>query len=1602
MKTRYKISAIILLAIFFFVNIISKFTIKAKAFDNSLITQFYYTGSVQTYTAPQTGYYIIEAYGASGGSAHHGVSWNIRTTYGGKGGLVSGKVYLTQGQTLYINVGGGGVNSEQNVGVPGGFNGGGSTSSGGSASGGGATDIRLSNNNINSRIMVAGGGGGASRYVSGNDGGIASSGNNGTLFYGSNGGHGYSGGGGGYYGGTSGSSGTSSNGGSNYIDTSKISVIQNKGGMQSGNGFVQIERMTNYRLTVKLDGGFINGNPNDLSYSFTGSSAYQQFYYTGKTQKFVADATGFYKLSVYGASGGGNSGGGSRGGYGGYAEGMIYLEEGQALYVNVGGKGYEGYESAGGWNGGGNSDKYGSGSSGGGATDISLYGQEGSTNWNTTEHLYSRIIVAGGGGGSDNTELGSNGSGDDGSGGSGGGTNGGYATNDGHTETRWAPGTQTSGYAFGRGQSTAIGGVYQADGGGGGGGWYGGYAAGGTLDYYCGNQAGGAGGSGYVYTQSTAQYYPSGCLLNSKFYLTETVMKNGVRWGEGYAIIQGCPYQKLYTPTKEGYTFTGYKVLSGNGTVDNNLMQFTYAENDTVIIATYKKNEGYGQLTINPNGGIYNETISGIGQTKDNIIYRRYSGNKIPVTAPSKYGYIFTGWTFSGGGTWDGSTYTYGWETTATLTANYKIATSTLTIDPNGGLYKGSSEKISYKNKNFGTKVKIEVPTRTGYEFIEGWDEILSSDGYIENDNFVFATKDAYLKAVWTANTYTVVYNKNKPSISTSNVTGSQNNNYCTYDQSFNLNTNSKYANGTGFSLVGWHFVGWNTKADGTGTMYSSGQNVINLTTVNKGTVTLYAIWKPNTYYISYNRGLSDTTITMPTATHLYDNSVTTPKNIFLGRSYVLSFDHNIPKKYDGTNTLSNLVNKQENTLQGNLEFLHFNIVASNNSGNYKDATNIGIKNFEFTEYNTSIASAVYKEKVLTFNNPSLTGYTFNGWYLEDKTRLENVNEKTSTVTVKPNTKPYTHVATASWTAHTYKVIYKNYDGHGNDYTQNCTYDKLYNYLNNPSDLSDSIFLGWYAKENPSSLTDGVISGGTSFTNLTSVDNGVIYVYGKWSKTNLTEDATNKNPVFIKTDQIKIDGSNVYKDPTRDKTYFIKNNTLFNLSFNGMIDSNTNIKFLPMITNVDTFTVGKLETSINNNDFVFNENLSVSPINTIKLLEYKDSFSAIRKDNSTPNTNKTLLSYKQGYMVSNTKDGQLIEIVPHSSSTLIRTKNGKDYTTTYNTKDSDDKNHNIFVECDSTKPTITNNSVYDLGNSDYNPLISTKTDIVIKYSDFVSALNVANPKYGSGVDTKNIKLTITQEQNDDGSPSISKVYTDSSVQDFLEIKANDLYSGTVTLHIDPAKYSDMSGFINFKLEITDNVGNTATKEYRILVLDFDAKVLNAAPGNRQNTNKFAQGENGKIEIETNGFADKIDFKFPSTLDNLAQNEKSNAGDIENPIWQEGRVLSDTYPRDKDGNVIAVLPEMQTKLWGTENIGGMQWNENNYEHCSLIHYFYAPLYSQNGKYQVLVTIYKTDPLYPDKIYTVQKTYDFYIGQNSDDPLDIIAPITEEFRDTISDN
>lgn len=73
----------------------------AKTSDESAV-DFSYTGEIQTFTAPRTGIYQLETWGAQGGDATDGTN----TARGGYGAYSVGEVFLAQGDKLYVNVGG--------------------------------------------------------------------------------------------------------------------------------------------------------------------------------------------------------------------------------------------------------------------------------------------------------------------------------------------------------------------------------------------------------------------------------------------------------------------------------------------------------------------------------------------------------------------------------------------------------------------------------------------------------------------------------------------------------------------------------------------------------------------------------------------------------------------------------------------------------------------------------------------------------------------------------------------------------------------------------------------------------------------------------------------------------------------------------------------------------------------------------------------------------------------------------------------------------------------------------------------------------------------------------------------------------------------------------------------------------------------------------------------------------------------------------------------------------------------------------------------------------------------------------------------------------
>lgn len=239
-------------------------------------------------------------------------------------------------------------------------------------------------------------------------------------------------------------------------------------------------------------------------------------------QRYEVTVPGYYLVQALGANGGDGTrpiSGYSYGGSGAYMEGIIYLNEGDVLYIGVGTKGNNGATSGAGGSGGANGGASGSGYSaragggGGGATGVRLGGSS----------LENRVLVAGGGGGGggtgSNTTQGRGGIGGDAHGTSDGtlvqisGTNTYYIAGSDGLKGSGTDGSQGRGGTYGaaagggaagisanQGDSSTLGsgGSGGGAGGGGGGGYYGGGGGGSTGSFTSYTPGGGGAGSSFI------------------------------------------------------------------------------------------------------------------------------------------------------------------------------------------------------------------------------------------------------------------------------------------------------------------------------------------------------------------------------------------------------------------------------------------------------------------------------------------------------------------------------------------------------------------------------------------------------------------------------------------------------------------------------------------------------------------------------------------------------------------------------------------------------------------------------------------------------------------------------------------------------------------------------------------------------------------------------------------------------------------------------------------------------------------------------------------------------------------------------------------------
>lgn len=173
-------------------------------------------------------------------------------------------------------------------------------------------------------------------------------------------------------------------------------------------------------------------------------------------------------------------------------------------------------------------------------------------------------------------------------------------------------------------------------------------------------------------------------------------------------------------------------------------------------------------------------------------------------------------------------------------------------ITPGLNVYNKSSSKLIdeyYSTKSF----ELQKLHKNGYIF-NGWYNNQSFTGSPITQINRGTTGGIVLYAKWGGVIYNIIYNGNG---ATSGSTASSRH---VYGESKALTSN-------GFSRTGYTFLGWSTNSSASSAIYKNGQSVINLSTVNNDTITLYAIWKVNSYTLTFNANggtVSPTSMSIP------------------------------------------------------------------------------------------------------------------------------------------------------------------------------------------------------------------------------------------------------------------------------------------------------------------------------------------------------------------------------------------------------------------------------------------------------------------------------------------------------------------------------------------------------------------------------------------------------------------------------------------------------------------------------------------------------------------------------------------------------------------
>lgn len=291
--------------------------------------------------------------------------------------------------------------------------------------------------------------------------------------------------------------------------------------------------------------------------------------------------------------------------------------------------------------------------------------------------------------------------------------------------------------------------------------------------------------------------------------------------GDNYC-INGQVITSNATPTRTGYTFTGWKDQSNNS--------IAQAASFTVSAGTYLL---YAQWTAISRAVTY-ELNGGSGSAPTETSKTINQSFSI-ATAPTRSGYTFTGWSDGTLVYGPGASYLVG-TSAITLTAQWSAISYSITYDTN----LGTSTTPTQSNLNIsGTFEVAAAPTRVGYTFVK-WNDGVAD--FNPGATYTMGAANVVLTASWSATALTVTYALNGGT-STLPTTGTK-----TIGTTFTLASAATY--------TGRNFLGWN---DGS-TTYGAGVSY----TIGSSNITLTAQWSGVLVTVTYLDGGADSG-TVPT-----------------------------------------------------------------------------------------------------------------------------------------------------------------------------------------------------------------------------------------------------------------------------------------------------------------------------------------------------------------------------------------------------------------------------------------------------------------------------------------------------------------------------------------------------------------------------------------------------------------------------------------------------------------------------------------------------------------------------------------------------------------